>query len=464
MKFPRYAVLFRTHIWDAYVEEMALQVSKRVETGDFFVLADETNQILDPKPYTKISHNVDFSDLGLDIEFPGKSNFLWYNGDFPLYRALVSLPDYDYYCMIEYDVVFNHPFDTLIDTLVSDGTEMVGFRLGSAPDNIAEHVRPYFQNTNSLLPPVLIASRRAAEYLFQTRRRIAEIYRMHPEHGWPFCEGFMGAAISDRPDIRYKNLGDFGDVHRYEHFPPYVYSPDMISEVPSFIHPALDPARFIRSHLRRPGAEFFDPTKSLRRDLEQVPPTVFVPILQKQLEDQHDRTSLLRLREYLRTNGFYGLFRPVNVALGCSATQSSISPWSGDRTIEQEAERALHGPLYGPPNFHVGPEENPWWGVDLQCDFEIDSIFIYNRSDRLDLANKFRYFSIFSSFDGVTWTLQYKKTDDEAVGGDAVRPFVVTIEPPFIGRYIRIQDNAHSVLHLTRIEIYGWLPGEARLS
>ena len=188
---------------------MAGHLSKRVGRGDMFVLADETWETFDTSPYRKISHNVDFAAMGLDVGYPAKESYLWYNGDFPLYKAVINFPMYDYYCMVDYDALINHPLDALIDKMDSDQIEFVGYRLRGAPEPIARNVRGHFRNTNSLLPCILIASHRVVKYLYQTRRRIAEVYRDHKELGWPFIEGFLGAAITDRSDIVTLISGDW---------------------------------------------------------------------------------------------------------------------------------------------------------------------------------------------------------------------------------------------------------------
>lgn len=458
MKPASFAVLFRTHVWDAFARVMAGHLAEVAGRGDLYILADETNGTLDTEPYRKITHTVEFADLGLDVGFPHKERFLWYNGDFPLYRALITLPNYDYYYMVEYDVLITRPLDPLTDKLAYRNIEAVGFRLEPAPPGISEPIAAYFSNANSLLPSVFVASRRVVEYLFQARRRIAELYSAHPERGWPFCEAFLGAAITDRPDIAYADLGQFGDVSRYEFWPPSLYDPKLLIDHRGFIHPVLDAERFARLRSIEAPHEFFIPNSALRHDLERVSPRIFVPALRRIFQERGQRDNLTRLRAYLRTNGLKALDEPFNIGLGCPATQSSLSPWSAGASIAEEAGRALEGALHPYPNVHIGPEDGPWWAVDLQTEFEIESMHIYNRSDRPELAADFRRFSIYSSDDGELWTLQYRKDSDEIVGGDAVRPFVIDFLPPFIARHIRVQNDGSQMIHITRFEIYGYLP------
>jgi hypothetical protein len=303
MNPPSYVVLFRTHFWDGFAQTMAAHLSSRVGRGDFVVLADETWQSMDIRGYPKLSHTADFSSIGLNVNTPHKEKYMWHNGDFPLYKALIDMPGYDYYCVVEYDVVFNEFFDGMIEALAERRVEMVGYRLRQAPDNIAAQVRAYYRNTNSLLPCVLIASRRAAEYLYQQRCHIASIHARNPEFGWPFCEGFLGAAITDRPDIAYADLAQFGDVSRYEFWPPTLYSPSLTRETKSFIHPVLDPARFVGSRVRHGADEFFVTGSPMQRDLEQVDPAVFVPILRDFLSGRREHDRLSQLECYARERG-----------------------------------------------------------------------------------------------------------------------------------------------------------------
>ena len=307
MAFPRYLVLFRTHVWDAFVQTMAAHMSERVGRGDFLVLADETWLQLDVTQYSKLTHSTDFSAIGLDVNFPHKERYLWYNGDLPLYHAMIKYPHYDYYCVVEYDVIFNHSFDQIVDSAFEQNVEMVGYRRRPAPDHIGAKVADYYRNRNSLLPCVLIASRRAAEYLYQQRLRIASIYKASSSSEWPYCEGFLGAATTDRPDIGYADLGQFGNVSRYEFWPPTLYSPSLVTEEKCFIHPVLDPPRFVGSRIRHGANEFFVADSPMRRDLEQVDPAVFVPILGDFLASRGEHDGLSQLKTYAMARGLSGL-------------------------------------------------------------------------------------------------------------------------------------------------------------
>jgi hypothetical protein len=252
--------------------------------------------------------------MGLDVGYPAKESYLWYNGDFPLYKAVINFPMYDYYCMVDYDALINYPLDALIDKMDSDQIEFVGYRLRGAPEPIARNVRGHFRNTNSLLPCILIASHRVVKYLYQTRRRIAEVYRDHKELGWPFIEGFLGAAITDRSDIRYADLGRFGDVSKYEFWPPRLYNEAMVDDSPGFLHPVLDPARYAHARVRRGGAEFFVADSQLRRDLTQVPPSIYVPALRAHFSAKGEEENLLRLREFIHSSGLQELDFPISLA------------------------------------------------------------------------------------------------------------------------------------------------------
>src|SRR5437588_12516780 len=68
----------------------------------------------------------------------------------------------------------------------------------------------------------------------------------------------------------------------------------------------------------------------------------------------------------------------TNVALNKPAQQSSLSPWS---TGPNDAQGGVDGIKNGRWGFHTNEQANPWWQVDLQQNFSLNEIRVFNRMD-----------------------------------------------------------------------------------
>jgi hypothetical protein len=204
--------------------------------------------------------------------------------------------------------------------------------------------------------------------------------------------------------LRYADLGRFGDTSRYEYWPPHLYDPALIGDTPGFIHPVLDPPRYARSRLMYGGERFLEPHSPMRRDLERLAPEILAPALRACFEQRGERANLFRLRAYLRSRGLRALDAPVDLALGCSVTRRSSSR-----------------------------------SVDLGDDHIVDTILG-------DGAAGSPEFSVYSSLDGITWTPQ-------GYGNASAERCVVTLAPPIVARYIRVDTGQAN--GPARVRIYG---------
>ncbi|QNT77972.1 discoidin domain-containing protein [Entomobacter blattae] len=142
------------------------------------------------------------------------------------------------------------------------------------------------------------------------------------------------------------------------------------------------------------------------------------------------------------------------ISQGKKATQSSFSEqFSQEKSPEKDAERVLNEPLTEKYNNHTGMEPAPWWQVDLGEIYHVRHIIIYNRGDEIDWAMRFLQFTIMVSENGHIWRTLYKKTNNEPVGGLYGKPF--SLPCSIMARFVKIVLNAHNVLNLARVEIYG---------
>src|SRR5687768_9125322 len=97
----RYAIIFRTHFWDAFAERQYQRLKARVRSGDVFILANETAAKL-PIPHPNVVSHDEKTILDLGLCGDGYKSMLWFNSDYPLYYFHERYPDYDYYVVCEY--------------------------------------------------------------------------------------------------------------------------------------------------------------------------------------------------------------------------------------------------------------------------------------------------------------------------------------------------------------------------
>lgn len=144
-----------------------------------------------------------------------------------------------------------------------------------------------------------------------------------------------------------------------------------------------------------------------------------------------------------------------NLALSCKADQSSVSPWSRERTTEADAARVVSGNWTNEYNNHTNLDERPWWRVDLGRKASIVQVNVHNRRGSIDVMHRLQNFEIHVSDDDRSWQCVFRKTDNSLVHGHRLMPFVWCGPQPVSGRFVRIQLPKRTYLHLEQVEIYG---------
>lgn len=147
-----------------------------------------------------------------------------------------------------------------------------------------------------------------------------------------------------------------------------------------------------------------------------------------------------------------------NLALGKSATQSSTCEWSRSRDATEDASGGNNGIIDGGYGFHTATEADPWWQVDLEKDYNIEKILLFNRKDA---AARLKNFSVLTSPDATYWEVIYRKSNDEVFGDRFVEPYDIRIDQANITRYLRIRLDGVSCLHFSEIQVYGSEPDAA---
>ncbi|MEG3349312.1 MULTISPECIES: hypothetical protein [Novacetimonas] len=281
VRTPKYAILFRTHVWDSFVERQFLRLRSMIGNGDLFIVANNTSgkcRIPDNFPVV-IFHEADFRDQGL--EFGVKVNPMWYNVDYALYFFADRYDKYDYYILFEYDVRGNINFDRLMENICRDGSDLVGL---TSKDIFREW---YFYRSCSDLYrerdltktflQIGIFSRRAVSLLYQRRLALSEQFRSGSLKYWPHCEAFI--PIETRlAGYHYTELSKYLDVRRYSHEPAYLEEDTHMLLENEVVHPVLDRERYIASTIRYEGRpeKFFVPKSIFGKRLRRFPVSTYI--------------------------------------------------------------------------------------------------------------------------------------------------------------------------------------------
>jgi len=152
------------------------------------------------------------------------------------------------------------------------------------------------------------------------------------------------------------------------------------------------------------------------------------------------------------------VFALKNIALNKPAIQSSISPYSAGKTVEEDAAQGNNGRITGRCSFHTANEDQPWWSVDLGEDHYVYGARIFNRLEQQELTKRGNRFRIdVRSIDRPDWQLVLMKADDAMFGGADGYPFVWIAHKPIIARHIRVQLLGANFLHFEEIQVFGRL-------
>ena len=149
--------------------------------------------------------------------------------------------------------------------------------------------------------------------------------------------------------------------------------------------------------------------------------------------------------------------KKTNLALRKPARQSSLSQWS---TVSDPQGAVSGVPAMGGFNFHTESEVNPWWEVDLQSSYALDSVFAYNRNDQT--RERSRSLQVLLSLDGENYSVAYDHAGLPAFGGYsspetpdvAPQPLCVLLKGA-VARFVRLQLQDRNYLHLDQVEVYG---------
>lgn len=263
---PRVAVSVRAH----FLCEKLLDLVDILNSGvgyQFFVFADETRGPLDlgrvPADRVVRYSTQTCAELGLLGTFEDDP-VLWYFSDYPFYCALHLIPGFDYYIMIDYDVEFvrgnAYALESLIarlGTSAAPSFDLIAPQFGTRPAEWfwSQACKGVFPKCYGVFFPIVVLSRRAAEFLCQWRRSEAAT---RPKNGqYIFCEALVPSALVANRGFQCADLNKVlpGSSHpaTFRVRPPMLLGrlPELDRSI-EFVHPVYSPKEYEECDLSNP--------------------------------------------------------------------------------------------------------------------------------------------------------------------------------------------------------------------
>ena len=454
---PPFAVLFKAHYWDDYIQRQFDRLKAVTGRGDLFVIVNETDGPVEgiAHPEHQILRITESAARDLGLEHNGTLPMLWFSNDYHLHLFTRRWPDYAYYVMLEFDVVCNLQLNSVIERLSQEGIDFAGepsheqvsqwFWRGSCEGSYADDDMLIY------LVCFTIFSHRAVHLLYEKRRITGERIRSGEITTIPFCEAAIPTELN-LAGFKLLPLHALGSTSAYSWTPPYSEAALEGLGGEAFIHPVLDRARFLRkiTSFAPHMADITEPGSGWHRhfapdELDLILPAIF-SYAWRQHDDDLGRRVIDRMRQspsqaYLRLHGLL----PDNAAYAKHATQSSRRPTS---MRPDEARGAVMGPVSGNFSFHTEEEDRPWWMADLGAAEAIALIRVFNRMDAQAEANGLE---VYTSLDGRMWDRAGSHAAPEPFGGANGQPLEVAIHRRI--RFVRLELTRRGVLHLDQVQV-----------
>jgi hypothetical protein len=481
---PSYAVVFKAHFWDDFVESQFRRLQSRAGTDSVFVLVDETHG-----PVAGITHDKvlriteDISEAEGFYQHP-RGNSFWYNTDYPIYHFIGKFPEFKYVVEAEYDVAVNVDLFPIIQTMEAEHLDLV-----------CEHVRtpmekwdwrktaaPYYTDDLDFagrLCCIAIFSQAFLNILQIARkdhlRRVRTKEVVFPENIemiWPFAEAFVGAEVK-RLSLADSRFSAFADTSNYDWWPPY--HPDHVAktEHDAIFHPVLAGERFVKSLLKYPKnlrpESWFETNSILRARLDYAAPEIGIPALLAAFVAKKDANAIVHLWLELHDLGLHEQLFPLSellarivnaseqtdLALGKTCSQSSVCKWSRSQILHEDAGNAVDGRITGEYAFHTDYELKPWWMVDLGAFALVSEILLFNRNGPQSVLNRANNLSVWVSLNGRVWTSVYTRFSSIPFGGVDGTPLKLTFPERVPARFLRIELYGTGMLHLAQVKVFG---------
>lgn len=245
----RYAVLFKTFAFDDFVKRRLAHVAAAAPSGDIFVLIDETQGPAGEIAFDRVIRYREADLVALGFPHIAQGSLFWYNADYPLYYFQSLGLGYDVVVAIEYDAAPGVDLDGIVDEFRRQDLDLVAHTIDKTADTYwwtATMLR--FYQKSQIRPTQICAaifSARAIDHLAACRKRqgaagVAAVSE------WPIGETFVGTELT-AAGYRVRDLAAFGQLTRYDWWPPVHERelPHYAGEV--FVHPVLAGRRYVKS-------------------------------------------------------------------------------------------------------------------------------------------------------------------------------------------------------------------------
>lgn len=458
----RCLVIFKTHFWDEVVHRQFDRLvsvaraasNKGTPAPTILLFVDEGGGEVDIP--LEVSAPVIRSSAskvaGYGIADTKQGNVFWFSNDVPLIIAALKYPGYDYYMMLEYDVVIQRPIVEIVEWMAE---RSVGFL--AHPIATPTSAWPWTKTCDGYYAQADIVkclncfaafSQEALFHLIRRRLYFSNLIRQGGRKHFPNAEAFVATEIS-KGGFKLATLQDFGPVPHYDWNPVWLEEDLRSYKDDAFVHPVGDKNKYIRSSLLEDPFSYFQEHHRLKERALRFPDET-LPAVYEKLRKHASREQLDRLYDDMRTymspqaKERYGLDRE-NIGRHCQAWQSSTGAHSHSET---EAVDVLNHIPNGNYSFHTSGEANPWWMVDLGSVKTVEGVRIFNRNFA---KNRAYGLELHGSVDKFGWTLldSHKPgTPFDGLGGQTLM-----LKANAQVRYLKLLLPHHDCLHLDHVDI-----------
>lgn len=268
----RIALLLRAYEDNAKTAHLAEQLSS-ISGAELFICADTTNGPVKIGNFCHIEYSLErFKSLGLRVAIEGgPQRCLWFCGDYSAYPALLDLPEFDYFFLIEYDVFFSEgglrwleDFCNWLQVFPTNRFDCFAPNINfNAPPAWHWHAHAQrvgeFDNVSMLLFSMLAISKAAAAYLYSMRLIEAVKAQIKFERGIDrsgavsFCEYFVPSSLRRNSDFKFLQLKDLPsalgrlDLRHFTSNRPILFERSLRSpDVGDIAHPVVEVEQYLR--------------------------------------------------------------------------------------------------------------------------------------------------------------------------------------------------------------------------
>ncbi len=205
---PSYAVVFKVHFWDDFVERQLNRLRGRAGTEQLYVLVDETKASIPGINHDRVIRMTEQTahDEGF-LCYP-QTEVFWYNTDYQLYHFVGLFPQFTYIVTVEYDCVINVDISDIVRSMAARDLGFVGERIRSPPSvwYWMKFTKPYYSDDLEISGRLLCLAAFSHDFAFQLKaaRQNHTLRYLNQEIAplesneipWPNNEGFVGAEIA----------------------------------------------------------------------------------------------------------------------------------------------------------------------------------------------------------------------------------------------------------------------------